>query len=111
MEFFTAQRLTARVTLIKTATYENLFLIEGDKRALLVDSSEGVVGLKKFVTQLTDKPLTVILTHGHIDHAMGAVEFEEIYMNFKDKSIYEAMSSKKERREYLKVSLPDTQKK
>ena len=110
MEFFTAQRLTARVTLIKTATYENLFLIEGDKRALLVDSSEGVVGLKKFVTQLTDKPLTVILTHGHIDHAMGAVEFEEIYMNFKDKSIYEAMSSKKERREYLKVSLPDTQK-
>ena len=39
---------------------------------------------------LTDKPCIVLLTHGHVDHAMGAPEFDtEIYMNPADNAVHD----------------------
>lgn len=55
-------------------------LIEGEKRALLVDAGYGLGDLAAFVRTLTQKPLTVILTHGHHDHALGARCFDETYL-------------------------------
>lgn len=37
----------------------------------------------------TDKPVIVLVTHGHVDHAMGAAEFENVYMSHEDDYIYE----------------------
>lgn len=38
--------------------------------------------------KLTKLPVTVLLIHGHVDHAMGAAEFDDIYMNRVDDYIF-----------------------
>lgn len=112
MEFFKSEKINDHITLIKTITAENLFLIEGRDKALLVDTSEGAGDLKSFVEKLIDKPLTVVVTHGHIDHAMGAVQFDNVYMNLLDKDVYDSMSDIPQREGYVRISaglkkLPD----
>ena len=52
-----------------------LYLLEGEKEALLIDAGNGFSGLKEVVASLTDKPVTVALTHGHFDHTGAAAEF------------------------------------
>ena len=47
----------------------------------------------------------VLLTHGHVDHAMGAPEFTEVYMNHADLSVYEEMSPLEERIGYMRANL------
>lgn len=44
------------------------FLIEGPEKALLIDTGQGVGDLRSCVEMLTDKPVTVVLTHNHADH-------------------------------------------
>ena len=56
-----------------------LFLLEGDDRALLIDTGTSVFDIPALVRRYTDKPLTVALTHGHIDHAGGISWFEQVY--------------------------------
>ncbi|MDI3316742.1 MAG: MBL fold metallo-hydrolase [Bacillota bacterium] len=50
----------------------NAFLVEGERRALLFDSGMGVGPLEAVVRLLTAKPLSVVLSHWHWDHAGGA---------------------------------------
>ena len=65
-----------------------MYLVEGDKKAALIDTGSGLGSLKPVVERLTDKPVTVLLTHGHVDHAMGAAEFSDVYMSRKDDYIF-----------------------
>ena len=44
------------------------FLLEGDSKALLVDTGFGSGDLKTLVGGLTDKPVTLIITHADGDH-------------------------------------------
>ncbi len=60
---------------------ENMYLLEGADRALLIDTGYGAGNLRKFVEKLTDKPLVVVNTHFHPDHAAGNGEFEEVGMS------------------------------
>ena len=89
---FKTERLTDRVTRIHAFSSELMYLVEGDNRAALLDTGTGIGSLKKCVEKLTDKPIIVLLTHGHIDHAMGAPEFDEVYMNRRDDYIYKKHS-------------------
>lgn len=59
-------------------------LLAGEKQALLFDAGYGVEDVHAFVRTLTDKPLTVILSHGHHDHAIGARWFDKTYMFAED---------------------------
>lgn len=88
MEYYRAERIDGRVTAIRSLTGEIMYLAKGDERAALIDTCLGVGHLRAFVERLTDKPLMVLLTHGHVDHAMGAPEFEAVYMNEKDVALY-----------------------
>ena len=63
-------------------------LIIGEEKALLIDTGYGFENLAAFVKTLTDKPLTVVLTHGHLDHAGGTCFFPEVYMNLADIPTY-----------------------
>jgi hydroxyacylglutathione hydrolase len=45
--------------------------------------------ISDYVKSLTTKEVFVILTHGHLDHASGAGLFEDVYMNLKDKDVYQ----------------------
>ncbi len=60
---------------------ENMYLLEGSEKALLIDTGYGAGNLRAFVEKLTDKPIIVVNTHYHPDHAAGNGEFEEVYMS------------------------------
>lgn len=67
--------------------HERMYLVEGSRRAALIDSGSGFGDLAGLVRRLTDKPVTVLITHGHIDHAMGAAQFERAYMSPLDHAV------------------------
>lgn len=52
-------------------------LITGSRRALLIDTGYGFADLRSYVNTLTDLPLTLINTHGHLDHAGGNYLFPQ----------------------------------
>jgi len=64
-------------------------LLAGRRRALLVDTGYGVEDVGAYVRSLTDRPLTVMLTHGHHDHALGARWFEAVRLLPEDFPVYE----------------------
>lgn len=103
--YFKAEKISASVTRIFAPTGVLMYLIEGSKKAVLIDTGVGIGNLKEFVDTLTDKPYFVILTHGHLDHAMGASQFDEVYMNFEDKKVYLEHSDMSMRKEYIKMNI------
>lgn len=105
IEYYKSEKINERITAIRSLTGEIMYLIEGGEKAILIDTCLGVGHLRKFVEKLTKKPVTVLLTHGHVDHALGAPEFEDVYMNSADKEIYEKMSPLEERIGYIQAGL------
>lgn len=79
--YFTSERVSAHVTRISGAISEYMYLVEGEDRALLIDSGCGVGNIAAYVGTLTALPLTVVLTHGHYDHCGGMYRFDEVYLN------------------------------
>lgn len=63
-------------------------LLTGEDRALLIDTGYGTENVLSFIRTLTDKPLTVMLTHSHHDHAMGARWFDQVHLMTEDCGTY-----------------------
>ena len=61
------------------------FLIEGTERALLIDTGQGVGDLRSCVEKLTDKPVTVVLTHNHGDHIGNVYQWDEVWIHPNDR--------------------------
>ena len=57
------------------------YLVVGRDRACVIDTMNGYNDLHAAVRKLTDKPLTVVNTHGHPDHVFGNIYFDEAYMH------------------------------
>ena len=57
------------------------YLVVGNERACVIDTMNGYHDLYQAVRQLTDKPVTVVNTHGHPDHIFGNVYFQEAYLH------------------------------
>ena len=55
------------------------YLIEGEEKALLFDSGNGIGDIVKVVEFLTNKPVSVLNSHSHYDHVGGNFAFEKIY--------------------------------
>lgn len=87
---FRTEKVSERITRIYAFCTELMYLVEGDNEAVLIDSGSGIGFVRPLVEKLTDKPIKVLLTHGHVDHAMGASEFpaESVYISQKDAYIY-----------------------
>ena len=60
---------------------ESVYLLEGDDRALLIDAGAWMPHLAETVAKLTDKPVSVVLTHGHGDHVGGVIGFPECWIH------------------------------
>lgn len=84
MNLFSTEKVSDHLTRIKTPFGVGMFLVQGRKRALLIDTGMGIGDLKSFVEENVNTPYDVVLTHGHCDHAGGAVQFETVYLNEKD---------------------------
>ncbi len=62
-------------------------LIVGSHHALLFDTGYGFGSLKDVVERITDKPLYVVNSHGHVDHACGNEQFAGAYIHELDMSL------------------------
>lgn len=107
MQYYTSEPINDRITAIRSRSGEIMYLIEGDQKAVLIDTCIGIRGLKEYVNGIRRKntPLTVLISHGHIDHAMGAPEFEECYMNLKDIPLYQSQCAIAGRRDYAAMGI------
>ncbi len=52
---------------------ESIYLVEGDTAAILIDAGTQIPGLRKIAEDIVKKPVTLVLTHGHGDHAGMAI--------------------------------------
>ena len=57
------------------------YLVTGTERACVIDTMNGYNDLYEAVRKITDKPVTVVNTHGHPDHIFGNMYFTEARMN------------------------------
>ena len=73
--------IAPRTWLISEYKLVNMYLLEGDEAALLIDCGTGIGNAAETVRELTDKPLTVAITHGHFDHDGAAALFPEIHLH------------------------------
>ncbi|MBR4594495.1 MAG: MBL fold metallo-hydrolase [Bacteroidaceae bacterium] len=67
---------------------ESLYLVEGNKSAVLIDAGVRIPELDKIVAKITSKPITMILTHGHGDHVGGAGPFPEVWVSPADEQMF-----------------------
>ena len=85
---FKTELISPRIYRIFGFSTELMYLVVGDQKAALLDTGSGIGSLKACVDGLTGLPITVLITHGHVDHAMGAGEFDSVHMNREDDYIY-----------------------
>lgn len=55
-----------------------MYLVEGQKRALLIDTGMGIGNLRALVAELTTLPVVVVNTHTHVDHIGSNWQFDTI---------------------------------
>lgn len=65
------------------------FLLEGDDKALMIDSGMNTPDAVDIVSELTDKPIELLNTHADRDHISGNMRFEKTYMSPNERENYE----------------------
>ena len=88
MVTFETRKITDHITEFLGRFHERMYLVKGRDRAALIDAGCGFGSLKAEVDRVNKLPLIVLLTHGHQDHAMGAVEFDDVYLNPEEKETF-----------------------
>lgn len=81
------------------------YLLVGTESALLIDCGAGTGDLLGTVREITDLPLTVALTHGHVDHGGGQGQFGRVFVPQGDTgSMYRFQTSFPVRSVFLKTT-------
>jgi glyoxylase-like metal-dependent hydrolase (beta-lactamase superfamily II) len=89
------------------------YLAVGNKKALLFDTAYGIGSLPDLIREITDKPVVTVLGHGHVDHANGAYQFDEVWLDEGDFALFREHTSKEIRQSTLdgltenKMTLPE----
>ena len=78
------------------------YLAVGNERACVIDTMNGYTDLGRTVREITDKPVTVVNTHGHPDHIFGNVYFREAYLHPADRELARMFTESPEYLEVLK---------
>ncbi len=64
--------------------FVRFFLLEGDEKAVLIDSGVSCPDAIDLARTCTNKPIILLNTHGDMDHTSGTGAFSEIYMHEQD---------------------------
>ena len=83
MNIYRTKKLDKKVKKINEMAVSE-FLIEGKRKALLIDTGLGIFNIKKYVEKLTKKDLMVVNSHFHPDHSNGNHLFKDVYIGEKD---------------------------
>ena len=82
-------KLEDKVWVIETTDKTTMYLIEGTEKALLIDTGTKCEKLDEVIRKITQKPLDVVITHAHGDHAGNIRFFKEIYIHPADTVLLE----------------------
>jgi len=90
-QWLTATYLKDGIWWISDRGQDNMYLVVGRDKAMVIDTGFGVENLAEFVKKITPLPTVTAVTHGHVDHALGNDAFDVVYagaedMNFSDLS-------------------------
>jgi len=73
--------LEDHVWVVETTDKTTMYIIEGKDKAMLIDTGTKCEKLDEVIQQITRKPLYVVITHAHDDHAGNIRYFKEIYIH------------------------------
>lgn len=82
--WFTHNQIDAEIWRINDNQKDNIYLVEGEDIALVIDTGLGYENLKSYAESITDKPLVVVNSHAHPDHAGGNHVFEHVHIHPED---------------------------
>lgn len=68
----------------------NIWHVRGRDRDLVIDTGMGVTSLVEAATDLFDRPITAVATHGHADHIGGHHEFDDVVVHPLEAALVEA---------------------
>ncbi|MDD3361256.1 MAG: MBL fold metallo-hydrolase [Hespellia sp.] len=57
-----------------------MYLIEGEEKAVLIDTGDGEGNIREVTEKITKKPVMAVNTHGHFDHTGGNPCWPEVWM-------------------------------
>lgn len=72
------------ITEIRDVMDVSCYLVQGTERAALLDTGLGIGSLRAITDRLTDLPVSVYLTHGHVDHGGGIYDYSSAFVPEKD---------------------------
>jgi hydroxyacylglutathione hydrolase len=81
--------LQDKVWVIETADMTTMYLIEGTKKALLIDCGTKCDSLDKVIAGITKKPVELVITHAHGDHDGNVAFFPEVFMHPADTVLFD----------------------
>jgi len=99
--FFQIHPLSSRIVRITDIASTHFYLLKGNREAALLDTGVGCGHLDECVRSLTKLPVEAIITHGHVDHAMGAGAFENVWISPLDNELYDEHSQAEVRLDYI----------
>ena len=91
-ELFVKQ-MRANLYLMDEAHEATGYILIGEERVAVIDTMMGYNNLQNVVRELTDKPITVINTHGHPDHIYGNVYFDKVFISKTDVELAQMLLS------------------
>lgn len=67
--------------------FGTLYIMEGDDKALVIDTAMGFEDLTSVIRKVTQKPLVLAMTHMHGDHVGSIHEFDNIHLHKGDETL------------------------
>lgn len=105
MSYFTIHKYNDNLYQIKDALGVLTTLVIGSKKALLLDTGYGIGDLKQEVLNITNKPLIVVNSHGHMDHSCGNFQFDNIYIDKRDEQLLKLHNNKDRRQRNINSAI------
>jgi len=99
--YFEIRQVTPWLVSFKDRLQVLCYLLTGSERALLFDTAYGIGDLPGAVRSVTRLPLTVLLSHGHADHALGAWQFENVLLHPADLAVFREYTGREWRRKAI----------
>jgi hydroxyacylglutathione hydrolase len=91
--WFTSVSMTKNVMRISDHGVDNMYLVIGSQKAMLIDNGTGMANIRDYVKTLTRLPVIVVITHGHPDHAGANYQFQEVFIHPDDMASATAYNS------------------
>ena len=81
---YTTTKVQKDVYILEDEGDNTCYLIVGKKRAVLIDTGMGLESPLKEIIKITKLPVSLLLTHTHIDHSFYMNQFEKVWVSEKE---------------------------